>query len=118
MKNPSSGFLIYPQTISVDFGLFIMYDNLQSATIYLQPQHVGTTCGMCGTCTNTMDDELTLPNGQLVSELLMYIKSFKTSYYDFSDVLDSKEEYFFNVLMCEKVTFLITNNNMTAHGND
>ncbi|XP_071839367.1 IgGFc-binding protein-like isoform X2 [Apostichopus japonicus] len=52
-------------TIAATFGLFVMFDNAHKAEIHVHAQHAGQTCGMCGTCTETQSDELTLPNGQI-----------------------------------------------------
>ncbi|XP_071838865.1 IgGFc-binding protein-like isoform X2 [Apostichopus japonicus] len=54
-------------TIAAEFGLFVMFDNVQKAEIHVHAQHAGQTCGMCGTCTETQSDELTLPNGELAT---------------------------------------------------
>ncbi|KAJ8031641.1 IgGFc-binding protein [Holothuria leucospilota] len=56
-------------TIITDFGLVVIYDNLQKAEIHLGAEYFGLTCGMCGTCTDDTGDDLKLQNGAIANSV-------------------------------------------------
>ena len=48
--------------------IWVSYDGRDSADVYISHEYFGKTCGLCGTFDDDKSSDMTLPNGELVSQ--------------------------------------------------
>ena len=55
------------QAIETDFGLFVRWDGVHTATIRMSSNYFNNTCGLCGTFDDDASNDFRIPDGTVVS---------------------------------------------------